>query len=197
SVFSNIKFDGYQVTSASGSLLTGWNSLQDQSVTGWQEAAPTTISLAELNPTSSTTVNAGQTAATMTGLFKTAGGTQDLAFQFHLLGSTTQLTGVVRYAAFSTSVLIGDYNNNGIVDAADYTVWRDHLGQTFTLPNRDPANPGAISAADYTAWKTHFGNHSGSGAGALGSSQVPEPSTLVLALILSAALCGGCSRVRV
>jgi hypothetical protein len=194
SVFNNIKFDGYQVTSASGSLLTAWNSLQDQSVTGWQEASPTTISLAELNPTSSTTVNAGQTAATMTGLFKTAGGTQDLAFQFHVLGSTTQLTGVVRYAAFSTSVLIGDYNNNGIVDAADYTVWRDHLGQTFTLPNRDPANSGTVSAVDYASWKTHFGNHSGSGAGALGSAQVPEPSSLILALMLAGGLWG--SRVR-
>jgi hypothetical protein len=190
SVFSNIKFDGYQVTSASGSLLTTWNSLQDQSVTGWQEAAPTTISLSELNPTSSTTVNSGQTAATMTGLFKTAGGTQDLAFQFHLLGSTTQLAGVVRYAAFSAG-LIGDYNNNGIVDAADYTVWRDHLGQSFSLPNRDPINSGAISAADYNSWKANFGSHSGAGAGALGSSQVPEPSTLVMALVLTAGLCGG------
>ena len=28
----------------------------------------------------------------------------------------------------------GDYNGNGIVDAADYTVWRDHLGQTFAAP---------------------------------------------------------------
>ena len=24
----------------------------------------------------------------------------------------------------------GDYNGNGVVDAADYTVWRDSLGQT-------------------------------------------------------------------
>ena len=52
---------------------------------------------------------------------------------------------------------IGDYNNDGKVDAADYTVWRDHLGQTFTLPNRDPVNTGAISNSDYTSWKNHFG----------------------------------------
>ncbi len=52
SVFNNIRFDGYQVTSASNSLLTSWNSLQDQSVTGWEEASPTASSLlAELNPT--------------------------------------------------------------------------------------------------------------------------------------------------
>src|SRR5262249_40370997 len=27
--------------------------------------------------------------------------------------------------------VLGDYNGNGVVDAADYTVWRDHLGQVF------------------------------------------------------------------
>ena len=73
SVFNNVQFDGYQVTSASNSLLTTWNSLQDQAVTGWEEASHTTGYLAELNPTATTTVNAGQTAATMTGLFKTVG----------------------------------------------------------------------------------------------------------------------------
>jgi hypothetical protein len=184
SVFNNIKLDGYQITSASSSVLTGWNSLQDQAVTGWEEASPTTASLAELNPTNSSTVNAGQSVATMTGLFKTTG-VQDLAFTFRMPGSATQLNGVVRYAAFS-AVLIGDYNNNGFVDAADYTIWRDKLGSPAgSLVNRDPGNSGAISMLDYNSWKNNFGSHSGAGAGALGSTQVPEPSTLVLALILS------------
>ena len=66
SVFNNIKLDGYQITSATNSLLTSWNSLHDQAIAGWDEAAPTTSSLAELNPTNSSTVNAGQTVATMT-----------------------------------------------------------------------------------------------------------------------------------
>jgi hypothetical protein len=184
SVFSNIKLDGYQVTSASNSLLTTWNSLQDQSVTGWQEANPTTSSLGELNPTTMSTVNAGQTVATMTGLFKTAGGAQDLAFQFRVPGTgagTGTINGIVRYAAFST-VLIGDYNGNGIVDAADYTLWRDKLGAAAgSLSNRDPSNTGAISVADYNSWKANFGAHSpGSGAGAFGTSAVPEPSSLIL-----------------
>ena len=29
-----------------------------------------------------------------------------------------------------TPQLVGDYNGNGIVDAADYAVWRDTLGST-------------------------------------------------------------------
>jgi hypothetical protein len=31
--------------------------------------------------------------------------------------------------------LAGDYNSNGIVDAADYTVWRDTLGSGPSLPS--------------------------------------------------------------
>ncbi len=184
SVFNNIQFDGYQVTSASNSLLTAWNSLQDQSLAGWEEAAPTIGFLAELNPTSTKSVNAGQTAATLTGLFKTVtvGGTQDLAFQFRVPGTgpgTGVLNGVVRYAAFG-GLLIGDYNQSGTVDAADYTFWRDRLGAAgASLPNRDPGNGGVISTADYNSWKSHFGN-SGSGTGSLGASPVPEPSALVI-----------------
>jgi hypothetical protein len=71
----------------------------------------------------------------------------------------------------SSVFLTGDYNRNGIVDAADYTVWRDGLGTTYTQ-------------ADYNIWKANLGAHAGSGSGA--SAAAPEPSTFVL-LILAAA----------
>ena len=78
----------------------------------------------------------------------------------------------------------GDYNGNGVVDAADYTVWRDHLGQTspdYTLQN-EGMSTGTVDTADYDFWKTHFGA-SGAGAGLLSGGAVPEPSTIVLALV--------------
>jgi hypothetical protein len=71
----------------------------------------------------------------------------------------------------------GDYNGNGVVDAADYTVWRDHLGQNFPLQNRDPGASGPIGQGDYDFWAAHFGK-SASGAGA--QAAVPEPSGLTL-----------------
>ena len=67
-----------------------------------------------------------------------------------------------------------DYNGNGIVDAADYTVWRDHLGKTFSLSNRDGTNSGAINAADYTYWVNHFGQHAGAGVGAPAEQLLPS-----------------------
>ena len=54
----------------------------------------------------------------------------------------------------------GDYNNNGNVDAADYTRWRDNLNSTTAnLPN-DPT-PTIVNQADYTTWKTNFGQTNG------------------------------------
>jgi hypothetical protein len=75
----------------------------------------------------------------------------------------------------------GDYNGDGIVDAADYTIWRDTLGSTTDLrANGDNtgASAGVIDQADYAFWKANFGNHSGSGA----TAGVPEPATLWLLL---------------
>ena len=63
----------------------------------------------------------------------------------------------------------GDYNNDGIVDAADYTVWRDSLGQNGTGLAADGDGDGSITQLDYNIWKSNFGDHSGS-AGRRGDS---------------------------
>jgi hypothetical protein len=90
---------------------------------------------------------------------------------------------------FGPAGVAGDYNGNGIVDAADYTVWRDHLGQTFSLPNRSSLNSGPIGQADYDFWKSRFGLTSGSGS--LSGSSVPETTSVaLLAIGLASAVCG-------
>lgn len=78
--------------------------------------------------------------------------------------------------------LIGDYNQDDVVDAADYTYWRDRLGQATTLPNEDPsATPGQVTYDDYLVWKQQFGTTAGSGAPAGGA--VPEPAGAALLLV--------------
>lgn len=56
---------------------------------------------------------------------------------------------------------IGDYNDNGVVDAADYVIVRQNMGTNFELPNRAAANTGNVSEADYTSWRNNFGNIAG------------------------------------
>ncbi len=74
--------------------------------------------------------------------------------------------------------LPGDFNDDSIVNLADYAVWRDNLGASAgTLFNNTTG--GTIGTAQYNLWKTNFGN-SASGTGAVSQATVPEPSAIVL-----------------
>jgi hypothetical protein len=100
-----------------------------------------------------------------------------------LNGATNEATRprLVVYSDLSTVAagVAGDFNNNGVVDAADYVVWRN-AGATDTLPN-DPT-AGTVDATDYATWKANFGK-TPSGSGSLTGGTVPEPTAGVLGLI--------------
>ncbi len=70
----------------------------------------------------------------------------------------------------------GDYNGNGVVDMADYVLWRNGG------PLQNDNTPGSVDASDYTFWRSHFGNTSGAGSSVQGAA-VPEPGTLALVLL--------------
>ena len=65
--------------------------------------------------------------------------TRHVQFGFEVSGPDVWITdrdpvGTVTLSTASTPVGVhGDYNGNGTVDAADYTVWRDHFGQDYAL----------------------------------------------------------------
>ncbi len=81
--------------------------------------------------------------------------------------------------------LIGDYNQDGVVDAADFVTWRKKSGAA-NLPNRDPNNTGPIGQADYDTWRAHMGDRLGATAGLSNSASIPEPETS--AIIIQAML---------
>ena len=76
----------------------------------------------------------------------------------------------------------GDYNGDGRVDAADYTVWRDTLGGINLAAdgNRD----GNVNESDYAVWKGNFGAGAGGGSSLVTNEllppAVPEPASLTL-----------------
>ena len=80
-----------------------------------------------------------------------------------------------------------------MVDAADYTVWRDNLGSGYYLNNSGDESDGSaavVDAADYDLWRIRFGQTAGSGAGATRSanSAVPEPTSAAVVLLAAIVL---------
>jgi hypothetical protein len=67
--------------------------------------------------------------------------------------------------AIRLPAMLGDFNGDGGVDAADYVVWRKGNG----TPN------------DYETWRAHFGEAVPPGAGAsTPANTVPEPASMWL-----------------
>jgi len=78
----------------------------------------------------------------------------------------------------------GDYNGDLVVNAADYTVWRNTLGQSVANfgEGADGDADGMIDDGDYDFWKQQFGTVVSPGAGASAVQLVPEPATLGILL---------------
>lgn len=92
---------------------------------------------------------------------------------------------------------LGDFNGDGHVDAADYTVWKDTQG-TSTAPGlgADGNSSGSVDAGDYAVWKARFGkDYNSVGGGGSGGDQlaVPEPTSGgLLSVGAASALVGRC-----
>jgi hypothetical protein len=100
-------------------------------------------------------------------------------------GSNSQIT-----LKLAPAGVAGDYNNNGVVDAADYVLWRNG----GPLQN-EVASLGTVDSADYDAWRARFGNASGSGSSLGAGTAVPEPGSAALVIFgLVFALASGESR---
>lgn len=81
----------------------------------------------------------------------------------------------------TSPVLMGDYNGDGVIDTADYTVWRDTLGASTPLARgADGDASGRIDSADLAVWRRNFGATLPT-AGA--ASAVPEPGGLASLLV--------------
>jgi hypothetical protein len=78
--------------------------------------------------------------------------------------------------------LPGDYNGDDVVDAVDYTVWRNNLNDLDETDLNNNGNGGGVTDSDYTWWKQHYGD-TNPGAGGLAGGTIPEPTTFTLVLL--------------
>jgi hypothetical protein len=94
----------------------------------------------------------------------------DMSIIHPILGGNFEDNVVVKVTLFD--ILPGDYNDDGIVNAADYIVWKNHEGQTLALPNEDPiTTPGEVTDGDYYVWRHNYGRTTGS----VRDSSLPTP----------------------
>jgi hypothetical protein len=81
---------------------------------------------------------------------------------------------------------MGDFNSDGVVDSADYVVWRHQLGDLVASGSGADANGnGVVDNEDIQVWRKHFGKVIPGFVAATSSatSPTPEPSALSLAVI--------------
>jgi hypothetical protein len=79
----------------------------------------------------------------------------------------------------------GDYNENGIVDAADYALWRDTNGQSGDDLVADGNGDQIVDEQDYDIWRANFGAVAApaSGSNIPSRHSVPEPAAPPLLII--------------
>jgi hypothetical protein len=97
-------------------------------------------------------------------------------YYLRVTGATADAVQLYDLALSASNILTGDYNHDGIVDAADYVVWRKGLDTTYTQN-------------DYNVWRANFGKIAGSGSGATLRAAVPEPATSVMLMFAAAGWC--------
>ena len=89
----------------------------------------------------------------------------------------------------SFRTVAGDFNLDGIVDGADYTVWRKSgsIGSGARYTEGDADLDGDVDNVDFAQWRSQFGFvrqplSAGSGSG-VGLAAVPEPASVLLVVL--------------
>jgi len=93
-----------------------------------------------------------------------------------------------RFAQTGPVGVPGDYNQNGTIDAADYTVWRNKLGSPpGSLPN--DIDGGVIGLAQFNTWKAYFGTAGSAALAASPQVAVPEPASALWTIVTAMTIC--------
>jgi parallel beta-helix repeat protein len=135
-----------------GNLIGGvGNTAIDPQISGLADNGGTTSTHALF--VSSPAINAGDPAAMAGGEGVPAHDQRGAPFT-RVYGGRIDMGAV---ESLPSGLLPGDYNRDGLVNTADYTVWRDTRGSLGELP-ADGNGDGRVDASDYGVWKSNFGS---------------------------------------
>ncbi|MCO6046771.1 pentapeptide repeat-containing protein [Aeoliella sp. ICT_H6.2] len=110
------------------------------------------------------------------------GAFDQIAMEPNTTWDTSQLYTTGEVTLLSAGGLPGDFNDDGQVNLADYTVWRNNLGAASELAINSAGNgTGGVDAGDYTVWKNNFGSRVGPPWAV--PATVPEPTGFALVAI--------------
>jgi hypothetical protein len=197
--------DYYKISSAAGALNVGaWNSLDDQEGgdplgEGWDEGNSDANKLQEFVLDPGGVQFEADGVVSLGNIYNTSMiGDPDLVLEYGgPSGYLIQAPAVFEICGLCG--LPGDYNLDSMVNAADYTVYRNCLSGIngcTSLPPETDDTPG-VGYDDFLRWKNLYGTEVGAGdGGSLNGGNVPEPSTFVAALIGLAAATLSCLRRR-
>ncbi len=98
--------------------------------------------------------------------------------------------GQPNYPVMIDGSLPGDYDEDGVVDTADYVVWRNDMGVVAVKLANESESLGVVNQADYDVWKAHFGQSQPGSGGGNGSAVFRScPGTDVLGHCLVSHFC--------
>lgn len=194
-----LNIDAYEIASEGGSLTsTGFTGLAGtpgfpsaspiNSGNGWELGGGSGDNLlAEAYLLGGSSVALESDLSIGTG-YNTAIDSRDLTFSFSLENGA-KLLGNVEYIV--PAGVTGDYNNDGVVDAADYTLWRANVGSDSSVLANNSI-PGTVGEPHFIQWRSQYG----STAASTSISSIPEPSAFGLSALGLALFSAGVRRKR-
>jgi arylsulfatase A-like enzyme len=145
-------------------------------------------------------VNNSTDVGRIDGIMPNAEGIITLLFEGRRMDGTPHLPGVAQDALGRLNFIQitehllpvrGDFNDDRLVNAADYSVWRSNFGSTTNL-DADANGNGVVDTADFVIWRRALAASAGSGSATSPNKPdaLPEPlSAILLAVAIAACVC--------
>lgn len=155
----------YNAAGVVGSIFAGLNLTFDNGAVAYDVALPDTLA-ASAGSTVALTYAGGAGAGVVFSNLLSGERLVNLGFPFESITSAASRAAMMdRVLEFfglaqrdPAAPLTGDFSGDGLVDAADYTVWRDTQGQFVTpFSGADADGSGLVDAADEAIWRATYG----------------------------------------